>query len=141
MKWACLKTIPPLDELSGTAKYNFPKFLSTPDGEQALIAIAKLHVKGYFHGDLHGGNVLISPQGKAKIIDFGAAGKIGEHPPGYTFEPSTITEYAKDKSHKQGSLGEKIFDYIDHWSDRLYSSPSQEQISDYKNGLQRILNN
>lgn len=62
------------------ARAAFPDMV---DGERLLrLAITGVleHTLAYgvFHGDLHAGNVLISPEGEFSIIDFGIAGRVDE---------------------------------------------------------------
>ncbi len=41
-----------------------------------LEAYCRLHVRGYAHGDIHTGNILVNDEGKIIILDFGRARKI-----------------------------------------------------------------
>ncbi len=34
---------------------------------------------GVFHGDLHGGNLLVLPDGRVALLDFGITGRLDEH--------------------------------------------------------------
>lgn len=43
-------------------------------------------VNGYFHGDIHSGNVLVSANGSINLIDFGIMGKIDDTTKYYLFE-------------------------------------------------------
>jgi ubiquinone biosynthesis protein len=38
---------------------------------------ALLH--GIFHGDLHGGNLFVMPDGRTALLDFGITGRLDEH--------------------------------------------------------------
>ncbi len=40
------------------------------------IYLSQIFEKGYFHGDPHPGNVLVQPNGKIALIDFGMVGKL-----------------------------------------------------------------
>ena len=33
-------------------------------------------VKGVFHGDLHGGNLFVLPDGRTALLDFGIVGRL-----------------------------------------------------------------
>ena len=33
---------------------------------------------GVFHGDLHGGNLFVQPDGRVALLDFGITGRLGE---------------------------------------------------------------
>lgn len=48
-------------------------------GERYLAAAFKMLLQdGYFHGDLHPGNVLVLPGGKLGLLDFGMVGRLSE---------------------------------------------------------------
>ena len=34
---------------------------------------------GVFHGDLHGGNLFVLPDGRVALLDFGITGRLDEH--------------------------------------------------------------
>ncbi|MGO9583022.1 MAG: ABC1 kinase family protein [Acidimicrobiales bacterium] len=36
-------------------------------------------IYGVFHGDLHGGNLAVRPDGRVALLDFGITGRLGEH--------------------------------------------------------------
>lgn len=42
-------------------------------GVQLLLAMEHIHAEGIVHGDLSANNVMLTPQGRIKIIDFGCA--------------------------------------------------------------------
>src|SRR5699024_9256310 len=41
-----------------------------------LMVVRQVLGKGIFHADLHPGNIVISPSGRAGLVDFGAVGRI-----------------------------------------------------------------
>jgi eukaryotic-like serine/threonine-protein kinase len=45
---------------------------------QAAEALAAIHAGGYMHGDVKPGNILVSPQGHATLIDLGFARELAE---------------------------------------------------------------
>lgn len=46
----------------------------------SLIAFLEgVMLYGVFHGDLHGGNLLVQPDGKVALLDFGITGRLDEH--------------------------------------------------------------
>ena len=53
----------------------------SPDGASGLLALcrrvtqayARLHANGVIHGDVHPGNLIVSPAGAVRIVDFGLA--------------------------------------------------------------------
>jgi TolB-like protein len=46
-------------------------------GAQIAAGLAAVHDAGILHGDLKAGNVLVTPEGRVKVIDFGLARHIG----------------------------------------------------------------
>jgi ubiquinone biosynthesis protein len=44
----------------------------------ARSLLAQVFEKGFFHGDLHGGNLLITPDGQIALLDFGAVGYLSD---------------------------------------------------------------
>ncbi|MBI5442604.1 MAG: AarF/ABC1/UbiB kinase family protein [Deltaproteobacteria bacterium] len=44
----------------------------------ARAFLEQVFEKGFFHGDLHGGNLLVTPDGKIALLDFGAVGYLSE---------------------------------------------------------------
>ena len=45
----------------------------------AMIALMEgTMIKGIFHGDLHGGNLFVRPDGKTALLDFGITGRLGD---------------------------------------------------------------
>ncbi|MBZ0266545.1 protein kinase, partial [bacterium] len=47
-------------------------------GMQVAEALAKAHDKGLIHRDLKPGNILVTPDGEAKLVDFGLAALVAE---------------------------------------------------------------
>ncbi len=47
-------------------------------GLQICVAVGYAHRAGLVHGDIKPGNVLITPDGRAKVVDFGLARALGE---------------------------------------------------------------
>src|SRR3546814_20727680 len=52
---------------------------------------AMLH--GIFHGDLHGGNLMLLPDGRTALLDFGITGRLSDPPP-LAFLPLLISATA-----------------------------------------------
>jgi ubiquinone biosynthesis protein len=58
-----------------------PALLPPPDRVAEILAdtfFKQVFVDGFFHGDLHPGNVAVLPDGKLFMMDFGSAGYISE---------------------------------------------------------------
>jgi len=45
-------------------------------GDVYYMLLKQTLIDGYFHGDLHPGNMLISPEGKLMLLDFGLVGEL-----------------------------------------------------------------
>lgn len=68
---------------------------------------------GLFHGDLHSGNILITPEGKVAFLDFGAVGYLAEEVQenlGQLFMAITMRDYASlaDGYSRMGLVDETI---------------------------------
>lgn len=73
-------------------------------GRDIIGAYAGLHRRGFLHGDVHPNNVIVGPDGRATLIDFGLAARIGDAtaprggvdffmaPEASTSSPGTATE-------------------------------------------------
>ncbi|MFF2846773.1 protein kinase [Streptomyces sp. NPDC058001] len=62
-------------------------------GTQIADALAALHTEGLVHGDVKPGNVVVTPQGLAKLADFGAAYRVGG---AETITPNGAVSYTPD---------------------------------------------
>jgi tRNA A-37 threonylcarbamoyl transferase component Bud32 len=58
---------------------NFPEDETRRIGEQLAHGLAAAHARGILHRDLNAGNVFVTPEGSAKIADFGMS-TLGQHP-------------------------------------------------------------
>lgn len=74
--------------LSPSVVFNLDVIRNFCDG---VYTIAEMHNRGIINGDLKGENILLTPEGKLKIIDFGLSAKIGEEQSG-----GTLTALAAD---------------------------------------------
>jgi aminoglycoside phosphotransferase (APT) family kinase protein len=73
MEWC--EGVPCMREAAKYHSFSDPKNIQTllDLAGNVLEAYAHLHAQGVIHADIHPGNVLISPAGEIKIIDFGLA--------------------------------------------------------------------
>ncbi|WP_030684858.1 serine/threonine-protein kinase [Streptomyces sp. NRRL B-1347] len=62
-------------------------------GAQVAAALAALHAEGIVHGDVKPGNVVTTPEGLAKLADFGAAYRVGGQE---TITPPGTLSYTPD---------------------------------------------
>lgn len=62
-------------------------------GAQVAAALAALHAEGIVHGDVKPGNVVATPEGLAKLADFGAAYRVGGQE---TLTPPGTVSYTPD---------------------------------------------
>src|ERR1019366_7937080 len=69
--------------------------------EGALSGLMHAHGRGIIHGDIKPENILISPEGVSKLVDFGLAAAIGERREAGTGSPI----YASPEALAGGYLG------------------------------------
>ena len=67
-------------------------------GRQMGDALAHAHGNGVVHRDFKSGNVVITPEGKAKVLDFGLAGRVSDE------ELSEATTYTVDSLEMSGKI-------------------------------------
>lgn len=71
-----------MDMMEGTPVDNINKLkaaghdLYKISGDVYYMLLKQTLIDGYFHGDLHPGNMLISPEGKLMLLDFGLVGEL-----------------------------------------------------------------
>lgn len=44
------------------------------------VVLRQILVDGVFHADLHGGNILLTPDGSFALLDFGSVGRLDARP-------------------------------------------------------------
>ena len=71
-----------MDLMQGTPSDNIVELkkaghnLKKLGGDVYYMLLKQTLIDGYFHGDLHPGNLLISPEGKLLLLDFGLVGEL-----------------------------------------------------------------
>jgi len=79
-------------------------------GHQLASALAHAHDRGVIHGDLKPRNVIVTPQGDAKILDFGLARTAGTQ---FMMTPYVVTRYYRAP---EVILGMGYHENVDIWS-------------------------
>ncbi len=79
---------------------------------QVALGLQAAHEKGIFHRDLKSGNVMITPKGQAKILDFGLA----KSPGGATITRSGTTMGTPAYMSPEQARGEPVDHRTDIWS-------------------------
>lgn len=69
-----------LTDLTSAQKKGIDTFALAEHG--ARVFIKEVLEDGFFHGDLHPSNILVTPEGTIAYLDFGIVGKIGEREKG-----------------------------------------------------------
>lgn len=83
-------------------------------------------VDGFFHGDLHPANLLITPEGKIGYLDFGIIGEISEKDREYV-------------TYLLASIIRKDIEGVVNYSRKLGVEIDQAQVSSIKTGLKNII--
>jgi eukaryotic-like serine/threonine-protein kinase len=71
--------------------HGFPTETVIHYGAQIAAALAHAHERGIIHRDLKTGNVVVTENGRAKVLDFGIAQRINESPEAVTEAPSSTS--------------------------------------------------
>lgn len=83
---------------------------------QIADALSYMHERGFVHGDLHPGNILISNTGQVKLVDFGAAAG-----PASAHAPATAVTGANSSSGLSYASCERLAGAASHRRDDVFS--------------------
>ena len=85
--------------------------LTSANWKEAGGKLGSIHKQGFVHGDPHGGNMMLTPEGKIAFIDWGGAGKIGER--------ATFIQKGREVS----LHGQDVFESANDW--KLFTSTAK----------------
>jgi eukaryotic-like serine/threonine-protein kinase len=93
----------PLSELiAETGDQGLPADTVIRYGEQIADALAHAHKHGVIHRDLKSSNIMISPEGRAKVLDFGLAKR-------HRVEGVTEQTHSQTSSANEGGVGTMLY--------------------------------
>ena len=101
-------------------------------GEPTLLHMAKLHLNGLAHNDLHDGNIMVTSKGDTKFIDAGCMSKGNKED--ILLEAACMCYAGSKNKHPQGSIGYKLFEVVHD----LYKK-RKEIKENYSGGEQKAL--
>ena len=92
----------PLSELIAEHEDGLPPDMVIRYGEQIADGLAHAHKHGVIHRDLKSSNIMISPEGRAKVLDFGLAKR-------HRIEGVTDQTQSQDSSSIEGGVGTMLY--------------------------------
>ncbi|MGB0966345.1 MAG: serine/threonine protein kinase [Litorivicinus sp.] len=133
-QWGVFEYVPDLPLRDWLSRASLDPRWIRHTSKHLVKALDEVHQSGWVHGDLHPGNVLVSPQGDVRLIDFGSAHHRGVVPATFHADysaPEALAGQACDAQADIYSVGKLLLQLnrrLGHgpWQRRLNRSQSHD---------------